>query len=231
VCTVGKGSKREVAAYVLDQSFAGVPATYLLNNLVVGDKVHETGSVQKFVETIGDASSIGCINFPVDNVHAIGILDIRLMNTDRNGENILVKKENGLLQLIPVDHAGILPFKIKSMWFEWMTWRQAKQPFSKQSLEFIQSIDIEQDALILRSLSIEEESIQLMKISTTLLKFGAIAGLTLYEIASCVCRKRPSEKSDLEIIVDASQVYDKDTVLSIAALVERKQKEKLASLL
>jgi len=230
VSPVGNGSIREVAANILDHNFAGVPATYLLNNLLVGDKVYKTGSLQKFVGSIGDASSIGCINFPVDDVHAIGILDIRLMNTDRNGENILVNKENGLLRLVPIDHGGILPSKIESIWFEWMTWRQAKQPFSKRSLEFIQSIDIEQDARTLSSLSVEEESIQIMKISTTLLKFGAHAGLTLYEIASCVCRKRPREKSELELIVDANRVYDRDTILSIAALVERKQKEKLPSL-
>lgn len=51
--------------------------------------------------------------FPLDEVHKIAILDLRILNLDRNSENILVKPKiiNGkkTFKLIPIDHGLSIP--------------------------------------------------------------------------------------------------------------------------
>ena len=39
------------------------------------------------------AGNFGCSIFPVEEVHKIGILDLRILNCDRNDENILVSRK------------------------------------------------------------------------------------------------------------------------------------------
>lgn len=47
--------------------------------------------------------------FSVEEVHKIGLLDVRILNCDRNDENILIKKVNDKLVLIPIDHGLSFP--------------------------------------------------------------------------------------------------------------------------
>jgi len=104
--------------------------------------------------------------------------------------------------LIPIDHAYSLPNSlIDSPWFDWMNWKQAKQPISETMIDYINKIDIEKDSEILRNLGIEEEAIRIMKMSTLVLKFGAKAGKNFNQIASFLCRPSLKEKSQFEILV------------------------------
>lgn len=50
------------------------------------------GSLQEFVYHIADTNEMGSSRFRTRDVHAIGILDIRLFNTDRHAGNILVRE-------------------------------------------------------------------------------------------------------------------------------------------
>jgi len=201
----GGGALREVAAYLLDANRAGVPETHMMEDIrherFSNGTISKSGSIQRFIPNIGDSLSMSSSRFSTEDVHNIGILDLRLLNMDRNGENLLVRKEGDQFRLIPIDHAYILPPTLDNLWFEWLHWRQAKVPFSSEILRFIESLDPETDARTLRNLGIQEECIQNMKISTTFLKMGASVGLTLFEIASMVCRKKNSEESDLEKVV------------------------------
>jgi hypothetical protein len=172
----GGGAAREVAAYLLDHGFANVPETYLLENITTVNNGTKTGSIQKFIPNDGESSSVGYSSFLTEDVHRIGTLDIRLFNMDRNGENILIKKEGKTHRLIPIDHAYSLPEKLDGAYFEWMYWPQAKTPFTKETLEFIQSLDISRDSKILRDLGISEASIRTMCLSTLLLKHCASIG-------------------------------------------------------
>lgn len=103
----GEAAYRECAAYVLDhEHFAGVPATDLVvcnhpsfNNSPIGTPTNEDnvkiGSFQEFKAHDFDAEDISpskASRFPVNEVHKIAILDIRLFNTDRHGGNILIRK-------------------------------------------------------------------------------------------------------------------------------------------
>jgi len=61
-----------------------------LENLAPKFLAPKFGSLQTFVENIGDADSFGSSQFSVDDVHRIGVLDIRLCNLDRHLGNLLV---------------------------------------------------------------------------------------------------------------------------------------------
>jgi hypothetical protein len=56
------------------------------------DQLLKLGSLQEFVYHIADTSDFGASRFRTGDVHAIGILDIRLFNTDRHAGNILVRQ-------------------------------------------------------------------------------------------------------------------------------------------
>ncbi|KAK6133955.1 hypothetical protein DH2020_032296 [Rehmannia glutinosa] len=77
--------------------------------------------------------------FPVSGVHRIGILDIRILNTDRHAGNLLVRKLDdvgrfGQVELIPIDHGLCLPESLEDPYFEWIHWPQASIPFSDDEL-------------------------------------------------------------------------------------------------
>jgi len=190
----GGGAVREVAAYLFDGNRAGVPETYMMEDFrherFSNGTIPKSGSIQKFIPNVGDSLSMSSSRFSTEDIHNIGILDLRLLNMDRNGENLLIRKEGDRFRLVPIDHAYILPPTLDNLWFEWLHWRQAKVPFSSEILGFIENLDPESDAKILRNLGIPEECIRNMKISTIFLKKGAAVGLTLFEIASMVCRKK-----------------------------------------
>jgi len=50
------------------------------------------GSLQEFVESHDVAGNMGSHQFDIEEVHQIGILDLRILNCDRNEANILIKK-------------------------------------------------------------------------------------------------------------------------------------------
>lgn len=152
------------------------------------------GSLQTFVDNDGESSEFGYTHFNVEDVHRIGTLDIRLFNMDRNGENILVKKQSDRqFRLIPIDHAYCLPpvTALDGAFFEWQFWPQAKKPFSQNTKEYVTSIDIDQDANLLRSLGFPESCVTTMVVSTMLLKEAVSAGWTLYDIACLLARGIP----------------------------------------
>jgi len=201
---IGDGYMREIAAFMLDhEHIAGVPFTQCieLDGFDNGDK-KKIGSLQKFVTNIGSLTDLSPSLFSVDDVHRIAQLDIRLFNIDRNDENLLVTHENNVYHLIPIDHAYSLPNSlIDGPWFDWINWKQVKQPISETMLDYINRIDIEKDSEILRNLGIEEDAIRVMKMSTLVLKLGAKAGKNFHQIASFLCRPSLKEKSPLEILV------------------------------
>ena len=107
---VGEAGLREVAASLLDHGgFSRVPLTALAHVQHPVFHVESTGlagrptswrgaptklvSLQEFVEHDSDAGDCGASGFPVEEVHRIGILDVRLFNTDRHSGNILIRQK------------------------------------------------------------------------------------------------------------------------------------------
>jgi len=182
--TWGAGAHREIAAFKLDKGFVGVPETYLVE--VETEKGTKKGSLQKFVPNQGDCSDVGSAKFSIDDVHRIGIFDIRILNMDRNDENFLVlKSSDKFWQLVPIDHTYAFPNKINS-YFNWQFWSQTKKPFSNETLAHIQQLNVIEDALILLESGIDEESVRNVTASTLLLQKASLKGFNLFQIASMV---------------------------------------------
>lgn len=133
---VGEGALRECAAYILDhpkigrrsfvgelKGFAGVPPTCLVRCLhkgfnhpgIVKSKI---GSLQMFMKNEGSCEDIGPSAFPIEEVHKIAVLDMRIANADRHAGNILVSKDgDGRISLIPIDHGYCLPESVSCFFF------------------------------------------------------------------------------------------------------------------
>jgi hypothetical protein len=182
------------------------PATYLDEELELPLKL---GSLQEYAPHECDTSELGASRFNVRDVQRIGILDIRLFNTDRHAGNILVRRVrphssmarmdgtsladlhlSQPYELIPIDHGFALPEALEPPYFEWQHWPQALMPFGPDELEYIAKLDPRADADMLRRElpGLREESLRLLEVSTTLLKRCAAAGLSLSDIAGVVTR-------------------------------------------
>ncbi|XP_062106419.1 phosphatidylinositol 4-kinase gamma 5-like [Humulus lupulus] len=223
---VGETGFREVAAYLLDyDNFANVPSTALVKvthsifnvNDGVKGNVHRFGkqvskiaSLQQFISHDYDASDHGTSSFPVAAVHRIGILDIRILNTDRHAGNLLVRKLDGVgsfgqVDLVPIDHGFSLPECLEDPYFEWIHWPQASIPFSEDELEYIDKLDPFCDSEMLRMElpMIREACLRVLVLCTIFLKEAAVFGLCLAEIGEMMSREfrgLEEEPSQLELI-------------------------------
>lgn len=137
---VGEGAFREVAAYILDhprggprstssdeKGFAGVPPTVMVQ--CKDSRFHYSegyncrsskfGSLQTFMKNCGSCEDMGPRAFPVEEVHKICVLDIRLANADRHAGNILIQKDGaeGRIILIPIDHGYCMPENVSIFLF------------------------------------------------------------------------------------------------------------------
>lgn len=241
---VGETGYREVAAYLLDhRNFANVPATMLVKithtafnvndtvcckNKVLPNKsqsVSKIASLQQFVPHDYDASDHGTSSFPVSGVHRIGILDIRIFNTDRHSGNLLVRKvgpgaDNFGVQteLIPIDHGLCLPECLEDPYFEWIHWPQASIPFSEEELEYIANLDPVKDAEMLRMElpMIRKACLRVLMLSTIFLKEAAAFGLCLSEIGEMMSRQftgKEEEPSELELLCMEARKWIEDIEL------------------
>jgi hypothetical protein len=173
-------------------------------------KKPKLGSLQQFVRAFSSCEDMGTAKFEVEEVHKIAVLDMRLANTDRNGGNILVcRDENNDLKLVPIDHGYCLPEKFEDVTFEWIYWSQAEEPFSPSTLKYIESLDAEEDLALLKKhgWSLRTSCKRVFRLSTMLLKKGAAAGLTPYKIGSMMCRETLYRKSVMEEMIE--EVEDK----------------------
>jgi Phosphatidylinositol 3- and 4-kinase/Ubiquitin family len=165
----------------------------------------KVGMLQEFISYDFVSGDWSHKDYPVHEVHKIGILDIRVVNLDRNEANILVRRvheENATTyELIPIDHSYSFPDALDLTWadWNWLAWEQSKEPFDKESLEYIESIDIDADIALLRQhVNISEPCLRLFRLFNMCLKMGAHRGLTLFEIASMLTRPDFDVRSEME---------------------------------
>lgn len=224
---VGETGFREVAAYLLDhEKFANVPPTALVkithpifhlnvdnNSNAIGDAgTSKIASLQQFVPHDYDASDHGTSGFPISAVHRIGILDVRIFNTDRHGGNVLVRNTcsgvgnfGGNTELLPIDHGLCLPENLEDPYFEWIHWPQASVAFSEEELDYISNLDPEKDCKLLRKEipMIREACLRVLLLCTNFLKISAELGFSLSQIGAMMSRESKGseeEPSELELI-------------------------------
>lgn len=241
---VGETGFREVAAYLLDYDhFAKVPPTVLVkithsvfhfkdvNNSNKNvhkskpKKISKIASFQKYMPHDYDAGDHGTSSFPVSAVHRIGILDVRIFNTDRHAGNLLVKNIKsgignfgGEVELIPIDHGLCLPETLENPYFEWIYWAQASIPFSEDELEYIAKLDPKKDVEMLREElpMIREACLRVLVLCTIFLKDAAEFGLCLSDIGEMMTRDikgANDEPSEFEVICMEAKEMVQDSKL------------------
>ncbi|KAG9135373.1 hypothetical protein Leryth_007144 [Lithospermum erythrorhizon] len=179
-----------------------------------------------FMKNHGSCEDMGPSAFPVEEVHKIALLDLRMANADRHAGNILVSKdENGKTLLIPIDHGYCLPDRVylfkarhdvvsaatkiavellhdelalvvfEDCTFEWLSWPQARVPFSPDTVEYIKSLDAEKDHALLfygweNTSGMCSHSSHL---STMLLKKVVERGLPFAKFSNIMCRRNTKQ--------------------------------------
>lgn len=163
------------------------------------DLIKKVGSFQEYVHAECTMDDLSPSKISIDEVHKIAILDIRLMNADRNVANILcqrIPEDPDHFKLVPIDHGYSLRSKCDVAWFDWcwLDWPQMKEPLSKRSRDYVLGLDIEADVRLLQErLNMQNDVLDYFRSSCLILKAGVRAGLTLYDICSeIMCRNDPS---------------------------------------
>ena len=235
----GEGAAREVATYVVDAGFAGVPPTALVDcDQIVAQEggsvdarphrsivARRRGALQKFVVSTSDAEEMGPAAFALRDVHRIAALDIRMLNTDRNGGNILVaerERDGGdaaavthtgarsPFRLVPIDHAFTLPSSLAfagDATLEWRYWPQAKQPVDAATAALIASFDPVADtaACAAASVPLTKGASLSLALGTALLQAAVAAGAPPADWADAVVRPDDGERSPLERLAAAAR--------------------------
>jgi hypothetical protein len=180
------------------------------------DVIWKTGSLQEFVNAHDHAGNMSPTHFTVPDCHRIGILDIRIINMDRNDGNILIVKtkqrqdrpeKSSRYSLVPIDHGLSFPDRLEVAEEDivWMGWPQAKEPFGEEELKYIKNLSWEKDQkMLVKTLGMRKHELRLMWVMYRLLQLGASAGLTLFQIGEILYRTDFEEPSTLQRIIEVS---------------------------
>ncbi|GAB0489178.1 hypothetical protein MMPV_000394 [Pyropia vietnamensis] len=170
---------------------------------------NEIGALQVFVPNDGDADDYGPSVLNTEAVHRVALFDLRTLNFDRHGGNLLVTKSPGgtcsKKGVTPIDHGYILPAGVRAApWPVWMDWPLASEPVSPAIVAYASRLDGSRDAAMLHRETdngLREGSLRALRYGTLLVKLGIGAGLTLREIGEMVFSRQPeNERSPLEVI-------------------------------
>ncbi|KAJ9464220.1 Phosphatidylinositol 4-kinase gamma 4 [Diplonema papillatum] len=220
--TPGNGWRHEVAAFALDHaSFARVPVTipFALPRALFPSRAHTgepwlavVGSLQAYAEnTFAQSWDSPPGRFSASDARRIAILDLRLLNCDRHGGNVLLEKpETSETRLIPIDHGYTLPASgLVDLDFEWLLWPQSRTPFTEDEKAYITTCfdRLEDDVDTLRRLGIDDPRIlELFKVACYALQAGAVQhNATACGIGNFFRRQSVLVPSALEYIVDAAR--------------------------
>lgn len=211
----GEAALREVLASQLAPEIFRVPETFLaeVNHWIFTDACGSSlmkskkGSLQKFVSGMVTAEEIGSTLFSQEDVHSIALLDILMVNCDRNGGNILVRPET--YDLVPIDHGFSLPDfhnLLDLQWFEWMNYRQSKSPVSERLKTFVKNIDIALWVEKAVALQIRPECILTMRLAFAFLTEALSCNKTLFDIGKLMCSPNPKNPSVFVCLVNQAQL-------------------------
>jgi len=91
----------------------------------------KVGSFQEFVRHECSMDDLSPSKISVEEVHKIAILDIRLMNADRNSANLLCRRRrsDNSIELVPIDHGFCLRSVADTSWMDWcwLDWPHMKE--------------------------------------------------------------------------------------------------------
>lgn len=110
------------------------------DSIATSSLTNKVGSFQEFVRTECSMDDLSPSMLSADEVHKIAILDIRLMNADRNSANLLCRRRrDDSIGLVPIDHGFCLRSVADVSWMDWcwLDWPQMKQVCSRLALVFL----------------------------------------------------------------------------------------------
>ena len=212
----GEAGYREIGAYLLDyEGFSAVPSTCLAEAAHKNfcnrqsSPSNKRGSLQSFVPNDGVIEDYSPTFFSRQEVQKIAILDMRILNLDRNEANILVLKSTR--ELVPIDHGLSMPdcFEISKFDLCWMSWPHVKEPITPKACEYVTRLDPLEDIRMLKQcLPVRDKCLRNVRIAGILLKKGIEAGLSLYDIGCIMYRSEDDVPSVLErAVANAEQIY------------------------
>lgn len=206
---ISRGSSciNEVAAFLLDhEGFAGVPETKatFANVQLAKSQLVDFGSLQRFIEHDGSCEEYGSSLFDADNIHRIGLFDLRIGNCDRHEGNILVVRDREQVRAVPIDHGYCLPSwrNLSDLYFCWSSWRQASVPFSEETKSYINNLNPLHDVSNLLCIGVSHDSAMTYVLCSFFVQRAVAAGLTLAEIASVMQRTDDLEPSQFERLIN-----------------------------
>jgi hypothetical protein len=76
------------------------------------------------------------------------------------------------VELIPIDHGYCLPEMVDAVYFEWLFWPQAAQPFAAAELQYVAALNVRDELSLLRRElpMLREESLRMLEASTCVLQ-------------------------------------------------------------
>lgn len=209
----GTGYIREQAASLLDpDGYYRVPTT-VQADLVRQGSIVDSGSLARFVPDATPSWEFGPSRFTESDVHRIAMFDVRTLNLDRNGGNMLLQGKSGNGALVPIDHGQILPERLDYVDLDWVFWPQSEKPFTPDELAHIRSLDVERDVTVLKERLkpaaqgdvLSDDALMSLAIGTAWLQTCAACGLSLRQIGEAMLRPSLSSPSRLELMVEAAR--------------------------
>lgn len=214
---------REVGAHLLDsEGLHGVPTTAMVRvpqrafgagSLQIASEPTEqyrVGSLQRYVSNNGVSSNISCSKFAVFEVQKIALLDLRILNADRNEANVLFKRDShDQIRLIPIDHALSIPDSLELYQSDlcWLDWPQSREPLDPALQQYVARINPETDAAMLQTrLGIRSECAFNLRIAEVFLKLAVARNFSLAKIAQMMYRSSEFTKSALEKLVEKTRL-------------------------
>ena len=182
-------------------------------NLKINDKTSRVGSIQRVIQNSRPISSISITKISAYEVQKIALLDLRMLNTERNEENILYKKDKKSIKLIPVDNGKSLGRRLNIMksGLIWTSYPQIHLPLDPRLVEYVKNLKPSVTCQRLsKKLGIEDEILDLVKMSEKFLKMCVERKMTIFEISELFYRKKEEEKSALEKIIESVNFMSKD---------------------
>jgi len=192
----------EYCAYLLDyKNFAGIPET-IITSLDHPLWEGRSGILQLF-KSGAHLCRGETYHFDASSVRRIALLDMRLLNLDRNIDNLLLSQN----RCIPIDHNLVLPEYFGGCFFVWMDWEEAKTPFSVEEKAYVDSIHPEIDRELLLSLGIHARAANFYFFATRAVQIGVSLGFTAYELG-CFFQMRKWQSEDQQQHWEQSIVRD-----------------------
>lgn len=218
-----EAARKEVAVYLLDHppnshrslsetvyGFAGVRPTVFVRFRCNSEVV-----MGILVEFVDEAYVIDqdYYHWPIstDDIQSIVLLDIRFGNMDRNRENILLKEDEGVAHLIPIDHECSFANEVQAYNCAGFAWLKSKDfgdygvAFSPDCVTYVSQLDPGADLEFLRHCGWEVEPyyVEQLTIFTMFLKKAVSKGLTAFHIGKIASFWCDDERHNLQAIVDS----------------------------